>query len=114
MKKNNKQYMKVPENYFQELSLNIVNKIESIDESNNKVRESNTKKLKIRFLTSIGITAAVVFITFLALPSDFFSTQSQIANQTNDLIVTQGDYYLFIEEMQDDTISDEYWTSMIE
>lgn len=114
MKKNNKQYMKVPENYFQELPSNILNKIESIDKSNNKITNTNTKKLKIRFFTSIGITAAIVFIAFLALPSDFFSTQSKVTSQTNDLIVTQGDYYLFIEDMQDDTISDEYWTSMIE
>ena len=116
MKTENKKYLKVPENYFSELTSNVMDNISKLDNVETiPQKPTNSRKSKrsvyaaFAFISSIA--AALVIILFL-LPNEYSPFQTEEKNQ--DLLVSQGEYYLFLEDMQDDEVSDEYWMSMAE
>ena len=121
MKIDNKKYLKVPDNYFNELPHLVMSNISGLEKSKStpelKVMQQS-KTLKSRFplfATISGIVAAAAIIMLFVLPTDYSPLHSNDQNTTKqDLLVTQGDYYLFIEDMQEDTMSEDYWMSMAE
>lgn len=101
--------MKVPEDYFSNFSETVMAKIDKTGEL--KIEKKNKRSL---FFTLGGVAAAALIALTFLLPTSYnpFQVKEATAYPNNDYTLNSSEYYLFLQDMAEDSIEEEYWMTM--
>lgn len=106
-------HMGVPEGYFEQLTKNVMSNIPSQQEQIHKpVRDKNKFLFWFTSTAVAAVLAGVVF--FSADTSKYFSSGTEdniqsLSTDANFALNDMDDYYLFLQDLAEETDYNEYW-----